>query len=64
MLRSKLSRSSALQNFSTSASTSLLEISVTLEDPVKAQALAQYIAQQTVELNKSLNGKSARRDGR
>ena len=51
-------KSSALK-ISKLPSTSLLEISVTLEDPVKAQALAQYIAQQTVELNKSLNGKSA-----
>jgi capsular polysaccharide biosynthesis protein len=40
-------------------STSLLEISATLEDPKKAQALAQYVAAQTVELNRSLDSSSA-----
>src|SRR5665213_88352 len=33
----------------------VLEIGVTLEDPRKAQALAQYIAEQTVLLNRSLD---------
>jgi capsule polysaccharide export protein KpsE/RkpR len=37
------------------ASTALLEISATLGDPKKAQALAQYVAEQTVELNRSLD---------
>lgn len=36
------------------ASTAMLEISATLGDGRKAQALAQYVAEQTVELNKSL----------
>ncbi len=36
-------------------STALLEISATLGDPKKAQALAQYVAEQTVELNRSLD---------
>lgn len=34
--------------------TRILEVSTTLGDPVKAQALAQYIAEQTVDLNQSL----------
>jgi uncharacterized protein involved in exopolysaccharide biosynthesis len=34
--------------------TKLLEISVTLPDPRQAQAVAQYIAAETVELNRSL----------
>jgi uncharacterized protein involved in exopolysaccharide biosynthesis len=36
--------------------TRILEISATLPDPRKAQALAQYIAEQTVSLNRSLAG--------
>ncbi|HWE51883.1 MAG TPA: hypothetical protein VG273_18965 [Bryobacteraceae bacterium] len=36
------------------ASTAALEISATMRDAKKAQALAQYIAEQTVELNKSM----------
>src|SRR5579884_255164 len=32
--------------------TKVLEISATLRDPVKAQALAQYVAEQTVELSR------------
>jgi capsular polysaccharide biosynthesis protein len=35
--------------------TKILEISVTLGDPKKAQALAQYIAEKTVSLNRSLD---------
>jgi uncharacterized protein involved in exopolysaccharide biosynthesis len=35
--------------------TKILEISATLDDPRKAQALAQYIAEQTVSLNRSLD---------
>lgn len=35
--------------------TKILEISVTLSDPVKAQALAQYIAEKTVALSSSLD---------
>jgi len=34
--------------------TRLLEISVTLEDPVKAQAVAQYIAEETTNLSRTL----------
>ena len=33
--------------------TRILEISATLPDPVKAQALAQFVAEATVELNRS-----------
>lgn len=40
--------------------TKVLEISATLEDPGKAQALAHYIAQQAVDLNKSLDDRSQR----
>jgi uncharacterized protein involved in exopolysaccharide biosynthesis len=40
--------------------TKILQISTTLEDPRKAEALASYIAQQTVELNRSLDRKSER----
>jgi len=39
--------------------TRILEISATLPEPRKAQALAQYIAEQTVALNRSLAGKGA-----
>lgn len=35
--------------------TKVLEISVTLRDPRKAQALAQYIAQKTVDLSRSMD---------
>jgi succinoglycan biosynthesis transport protein ExoP len=35
--------------------TKVLEISVTLHDPAKAQALAQYIAEKTVALSRSLD---------
>jgi len=38
--------------------TALLEISATLRDPEKAQALARYVAEQTVELNRSLDVQS------
>ncbi len=41
------------------AGTAVLEISVTLRDPKKALALAQYVAQQTVELNESLEKQSS-----
>jgi uncharacterized protein involved in exopolysaccharide biosynthesis len=40
--------------------TKILQISTTLEDPQKAEALARYIAQQTVELNRSLDRNSER----
>lgn len=39
--------------------TRILEISATLPDPGKAQALGQYIAEQTVSLNRSLAGQGA-----
>src|SRR5579884_595923 len=38
--------------------TRILEISVTLRDPRKAQALAQYIAEQTADLNRTLSRQS------
>src|SRR5438132_1846213 len=38
--------------------TRILEVSATLRDPVKAQALTQYIAEQTVNLNRTLSGQS------
>jgi uncharacterized protein involved in exopolysaccharide biosynthesis len=41
------------------ASTSVIEISATLPDPRKAQELAQFIAEQAVELDKTVEGKSA-----
>jgi uncharacterized protein involved in exopolysaccharide biosynthesis len=41
------------------AGTTIMEIDATLNDPRKAQALAQYIAEQTVELNRTLEAKSA-----
>jgi len=41
------------------ASAAVLEISATLGDPKKAQALAQYVAEQTVELNRSLNAQAS-----
>lgn len=40
--------------------TKILEISATLRDPVKAQALAEYIAEEAVNLNKSLDDRSER----
>jgi len=39
--------------------TAMLEISATLRDPRKAQALAQYIAEQTVALNRSMDVQSS-----
>jgi uncharacterized protein involved in exopolysaccharide biosynthesis len=41
------------------ASTTVVEISATLNDPRKAQALAQYIAEQTVELSRTIEARSA-----
>jgi uncharacterized protein involved in exopolysaccharide biosynthesis len=41
------------------ATTAVLEISATLGDAKKAQALAQYVAEQTVELNRSLQVQSS-----
>ena len=41
------------------ASTKILQISATLEDPKEAQALAQYIAEQTVATSKSLERQSS-----
>jgi polysaccharide biosynthesis transport protein len=38
--------------------TKLLEVNVTLADPVKAQAVAQFIAEETVNLNSSLARRS------
>lgn len=38
--------------------TSIIEISATLDDPREAQALAQYIAEHTVELNSLLDAQS------
>jgi uncharacterized protein involved in exopolysaccharide biosynthesis len=40
-------------------STTVIEISARLNDPGKAQALAQYIAEQTVELNRTIEANSA-----
>jgi uncharacterized protein involved in exopolysaccharide biosynthesis len=40
--------------------TKILEISATLKDPAKAQALAEYIAKEAVNLNKSLDDRSQR----
>jgi uncharacterized protein involved in exopolysaccharide biosynthesis len=42
------------------ASTKILEISTTLENPEKAQALAQYIAEKTVQLSKGVDSDSER----
>jgi capsule polysaccharide export protein KpsE/RkpR len=39
--------------------TAIIEISVTLGDPRKAQAVAQFIAEGTVELSRSLNDRSS-----
>jgi capsule polysaccharide export protein KpsE/RkpR len=36
----------------------ILEIAVTLPDPAKAQAVAQFVAEQTVELNRSISERS------
>jgi hypothetical protein len=41
------------------ASTAVIEISATLRDPRKAQALAQFIAEQAVELDRTVEGRSA-----
>ena len=41
------------------ASTRVLDISATLDNPVEAQRLAQYLAERTVELNRSLETRSA-----
>jgi uncharacterized protein involved in exopolysaccharide biosynthesis len=40
------------------ASTKIVEISATLEDPANAQKLAQHIAEQTIALNRRLNDRS------
>jgi uncharacterized protein involved in exopolysaccharide biosynthesis len=40
--------------------TKILEISTTLKNPAKAQALAQYIAEKTVQLSKDLDSESER----
>lgn len=40
------------------ANTSILEISATLDDPHQAQALAQYLAEHTVQLNEQLDAQS------
>jgi capsular polysaccharide biosynthesis protein len=42
------------------ASTKILEISTTLKTPEKAQALAQYIAEKTVQLSKDVDSDSER----
>jgi uncharacterized protein involved in exopolysaccharide biosynthesis len=57
-LHIKASRASALQ-VSRPGSTTVIEISATLNDPQKAQALAQYIAEQTVELDRSIETKTS-----
>jgi|SRR6185312_9354721 len=41
------------------ASSTVVEINITLRDPVKAQALAQSLAEQTVELSRSVESNSA-----
>ncbi len=41
------------------ANTAILEISATLADPRKAQAVAQFIAERTVELSRSLDSRSS-----
>jgi uncharacterized protein involved in exopolysaccharide biosynthesis len=56
-LHVKASKASALK-VSRPASTTIIEVATTLNDPRKAQALAQYIAEQTVELNRALETKS------
>lgn len=38
--------------------TRILQVSATLPDPVKAQAVAQYVAEQTVNLNRTLSKQS------
>jgi capsular polysaccharide transport system permease protein len=38
--------------------TKVLEIAVTLEDPKKAQAMAQYLGEQTIEITETLNRES------
>jgi capsule polysaccharide export protein KpsE/RkpR len=40
--------------------TAILEVQATLRNPREAQALAQYIAEQTVELSKSVNARSTK----
>jgi capsule polysaccharide export protein KpsE/RkpR len=40
--------------------TKILKISATLSDPAKAQALAEYIARRSADLNRSLNDQSER----
>jgi uncharacterized protein involved in exopolysaccharide biosynthesis len=40
------------------SNTAILEISVTLTDPKKAQALAQYVAEQTVEISRTVGSQS------
>jgi uncharacterized protein involved in exopolysaccharide biosynthesis len=51
-LKKKVLRVSKLRD------TKILEISATLKDPAKAQALAEYIARSAVDLNRSLNDQS------
>ncbi|HLH40717.1 MAG TPA: hypothetical protein VKX39_16325 [Bryobacteraceae bacterium] len=41
------------------ASTRVLDISVTLGNPVEAQRLAQYLAERTVDLNRSIQARSS-----
>ncbi len=41
------------------ANTAIIEISVTLSNPRKAQAVAQFIAERTVELSRSLDDRSS-----
>jgi len=43
---------------SKASNTAIIEISATLGDPRKAQAVAKYIAEQTVELSKSLDAQA------
>ncbi len=43
---------------SKASNTAIIEISATLGDPRKAQAVAQYIAEQTVELSRSLDAQA------
>lgn len=40
------------------ANTAMLDISATMTDPRKAQALAQFVAEQTVEMSRSIDSKS------
>jgi uncharacterized protein involved in exopolysaccharide biosynthesis len=53
------SMKSSVLRISKPANTRILEISATLKDPAAAQRLAQYLAQKTVELNRSLAERSS-----